>query len=307
MADLQPGASQQRPVLVQALERRALQLEMRRVAVVASELVELVELKRRARATWAAGDYQAVASSFWDVGARLVRRVSVAIDEGVLDVACGTGNAAIRAAQAGARVVGVDLAPEMFETGRTLAAEAGVIVAWQAGDAESLPFDDATFDVVLSTFGCMFAPRHEVAALELVRVLRPGGRMGLCSWTPDGAIGDFFRMLGSHLPPPPTFASPPPLWGNESHVRGLFAEAGIDLDFDRESVDFRYASVTDAVETMTADFGPLVKARELLEPMDRWTALEKDLATFFERHNVAEGRDVLFPGEYLVVLGQKNT
>lgn len=306
MTDVQSGAPQPRQAPLRAVDRRALLPQMKRVAMAAGEQVELMELKRRARATWAAGDYQSVARSFWDVGARIVRRVGVQPGEDVIDVACGTGNAAIRAAEAGAKVVGLDLAPELFEAGRELAADAGVTVEWREGDAESLPFDDASFDVVLSTFGCMFAPRHDVAAGELVRVLRPGGRIGLCSWTPDGALGDFFRMLASHLPPPSPFAAPPLLWGSRGHVRYLFDGAGISLEFDRESVDFRYDSVADAVEATAADFGPLVKARELLNPQGRWEALERELVAFFEEHNVAAGPDVVFPGEYLVVLGRKD-
>jgi len=139
-------------------------------------LAELAKLKQGARAMWAAGDYQAIAErQLWEVGARIVQRIDVKPGEAVLDVACGTGNAAIRAAQAGGLVVGVDLTPELLETGRRLAAAAGVEIELLRGDAEELPFDDASFDVVLSTFGCMFAPRHAVAAGELARVLRPGG------------------------------------------------------------------------------------------------------------------------------------
>lgn len=269
-------------------------------------MIELAELKQRARAMWAAGDYQSIAWSFWEVGARIVRRLGVSPDDDVLDVACGTGNAAIRAAQAGARVIGLDIAPEMFEAGHRLADEVDVAVGWREGDVESLPFADESFDVVLSTFGCMFAPRHDVVAAELVRVLRAGGRMGLCSWTPEGALGDFFRTISSHLPPPPPFAAPPLKWGNEAHVRHLFDGAGIKLEFERECVDFQYDSLAVAVGTTAADFGPLVKARELLEPLGQWDGLRHDLVAFFERRNVAAGNEIVIPGEYLVVLGRKD-
>jgi len=161
----------------------------------------LAEFKQRTRATWAAGDFPAVARrTLWEVGQRLVRRVGIGAGEDVLDVACGTGNVAIRAAQAGGRVVGVDLTPELLPTGRQLAEQAGVRIEWIEGDAEALPLGDESFDVVLSTFGVMFAPRHEVAASELVRVLRPGGRLGLCNWTPEGIQGALFRTLGAYLP-----------------------------------------------------------------------------------------------------------
>lgn len=150
----------------------------------------LAEVKQRTRATWAAGDFPEVARRYlWAVGERLVRHVGIGLDEDVLDVACGTGNAALRAAQAGGRTTALDLTPELFDAGRVLAAEAGVEIDWVEGDAESLPFDDERFDVVLSTFGVMFAPRHQVTANELIRVLRPGGRFGLANWAPDSPQG----------------------------------------------------------------------------------------------------------------------
>src|SRR6185503_10601427 len=147
-------------------------------------------------ATWAAGDFAEVARrGLWGVGQRIVQRVGIGRNERVLDVACGTGNAAIRAAQAGGRVVGLDLTPELFETGRRLAAGASVSVEWVEGDAEAIPYPDNSFDVVLSTFGCMFAPRHQVAAAELARVLRPGGRLCVTTWTPEGTMGQLFKTL----------------------------------------------------------------------------------------------------------------
>src|SRR6266568_355798 len=204
-----------------------------------TELPGLAELKQRTRATWAAGDFPAIAKrQLWEVGERLVRRVGIGSREDVLDVACGTGNAAIRAAEAGGDVVGVDLTPELFEAGREQAEEAGVELEWVEGDAEDLPFPDGSFDVVLSTFGVMFAPRHEVAAGELARVLRPGGRMGLTNWTADGVVGQMFRTMGSYLPaPPPVASGPPVLWGSEQHVRQLFAGTGVELSFAREATE----------------------------------------------------------------------
>jgi ubiquinone/menaquinone biosynthesis C-methylase UbiE len=164
----------------------------------------LDQMKQGVRATWAAGDYPAIAQrQLWPVGERVVRRVAVRPGEQVLDVACGTGNAAIRAAQAGGHVVGVDLTPKLLEEGRRLVSEAAVEIDFREGDAEALSVPDANFDVVVSVFGCMFAPRHEVAAHELVRALRPGGRLCVTAWTPDGAMGEFFRTLGGYMPPPP--------------------------------------------------------------------------------------------------------
>ena len=158
------------------------------------------EARERARATWAAGDYDAIVDYIWGVGGDLVDRVGVGDGDRVLDVACGTGNAAIPAAQRGGEVTGLDLTPELLERGRRRAQKEGVTIDWVEGDAEALPFDDASFDVMLSTFGCMFAPRHQVAAAEIARVLAPGGRIGIAAWTPDGTIGDFFRSLSASRP-----------------------------------------------------------------------------------------------------------
>jgi SAM-dependent methyltransferase len=262
-------------------------------------LAELATLKQGARATWAAGDYHAVAErQLWEVGARIVERVDVRPGEEVLDVACGTGNAALRAAQAGAQVVGVDLTPELFETGRRLAADAGVQVEWLQGDAEELPLRDERFDVVLSTFGCMFAPRHAVAAHELARVLAPGGRMALTSWTPEGAMGDFFRTVGAYMPPPPAgLADPPALWGSETHVRELFDGTGVELEFERDRVQPPQFESTDAaIEFLTSKFGPAMMVRQLTEASGRWPELHDALTTLYEREE---------PAEYLLTLGRK--
>jgi SAM-dependent methyltransferase len=263
---------------------------------------QLAELKGAARAMWAAGDYDAIASLIWDVGGRVVRRLGVSPGEDVLDVACGTGNAAIPAAQAGGRVVGVDLTPELFAAARTRAARARVDVDWVEGDAEALPFADASFDVVVSTFGVMFAPDHGTAAAELVRVLRPGGRLGLCNWTPEGSVGEFFALIAKHVPPPP--GMPPTLWGSEDHVRGLFAEARLALAFERELAYLSFDSLEQAVSTYETKFGPVVKARELLEREGCWGALRQDLAAMFERHNRSEDDGVSFAGEYLVLIAR---
>ena len=268
--------------------------------------MDVATFKQVNRTMWAAGNYDAIAELVWGAGERLVRRLGVRPGEDVLDVACGTGNAAIPAAEAGARVVGLDLTPELFERGRTRAEAAGVEIEWIEGDAEALPFADATFDVVVSTFGCMFAPRHEVAAGELARVLRPGGRLGVVAWTPEGFVGDFFRSLGAHLPPPPPFAAPPVLWGDPDHVRSLLGGAGLELEFERDQVEFRFDSARQAVECYETNFGPVIKAREHLEAEGRWEPARADFIELYERHELDEGGSLSFPGEYLIVLGRKN-
>jgi SAM-dependent methyltransferase len=252
---------------------------------------EIAAMKQAARATWALGDYGEVACrELWGVGPKLVARVGVTPGDDVLDVACGTGNIAIRAAEAGARVVGLDLTPELFETGRRLAAEAGVEVDWVEGDAEALPFADASFDVVLSSFGCMFAPRHELAASEIARVLRPGGRIGIASWTPEGSLGALLKQQ-----PVPPFASPPQLWGTEEHVRELFP--GFELEFERDvATDYEYASNEEAVEFFTTTFGPLMRLRAGAEEDGTWDEARAELLAWFEEDT---------PAEYLVALGRK--
>jgi SAM-dependent methyltransferase len=258
----------------------------------------LADMKQRVRATWAAGNFPEVARrGLWPVGERLVRRIGVHAGERVLDVACGTGNAAVRAAQAGGEVVGVDLTPELFDAAQREAAAAGVSVEWVEGDAEALPFPDESFDVVLSTFGVMFAPRHRVAAAELARVLRPGGRLGLCNWTPEGEQGQIFRALGGFAPPPPPFAEPPLPWGTESHVRELFEGTGIELQFERDVVDPpAFPSAAESFEWGAENFGPMIMLRPLLEQQGRWEELRATLLPFLERNQ---------PAEYLIVLGNK--
>ena len=261
-------------------------------------LQAVAEMKRRARATWAAGNYDIVADGIWPVGAAIVGAAQVRPGERVLDIACGTGNAAIRAAGAGASVTGLDLTPELFQAARRRAAEAGVEVEFVEGDAEALPFEDASFDVVLSTFGVMFAPRHAVAATEILRVLRPGGRIGLANWDPDGSVGNLFRTMAGHLPPLPPPAEPPLLWGKETHVRELFGER-INLAFSVARIALEPDKDRDEmVELFLSIFPPLVTARALLTPQGRWAAAEADirpaLATMY--------RD---PPTYLIVTGKR--
>jgi len=190
------------------------------------------------------------------------------------------------------------LAGRWLAAGRRLAAEASVNVDWVEGDAEAIPYPDDSFDVVLSTFGCMFAPRHQVAAAELARVLRPGGRLGLCNWTPEGSQGHFFRALGAYLPPPPDFAQPPLLWGREDHVRELFAGSGVQLEFERDTAIEAepFATGRDAVDFIASNFGPLMMLRGRLEAQGVWGEVREKLEALYERHD---------PAEYLVVLGRK--
>lgn len=252
---------------------------------------------------WGRGFYERTAEELRPVAARAIEHAAPVAGRRLLDVACGTGNAAIAAAQAGGRVVGLDLTPELFGPARRRAAQAGVTVEWVEGDAEELPFEDASFDVVVSTFGAMFAPRHEVAAAELARVVRPGGRLGLANWTPDGDIGALFRTVAGHAPPPAGAASPV-LWGTEAYVEELFAGSGIALELHREEVVLDFASVEEAVTDFTTTFGPIVKARERLEPDGGWPPLHDDLERLFAQRGDRTAGRCGFAGEYLVVLGR---
>jgi SAM-dependent methyltransferase len=254
-------------------------------------------LKQEARAVWSAGNYDAVSRGIVEVGRALVDAVGVRIGERVLDIATGTGNAAISAALAGGRVVGLDLTSSMFDAASQRASEAGVEIEWVEGDAEALPFAAGAFDVALSTFGIMFAPRHAVAAAEMVRVVRDGGRIGLANWTPEGTVGGLFGVIARHLRREGDDS--PMLWGVEQHVRDCFAGADIELAFERRSLRLNPAiDVEQAAAFYLAAFGPLVRARERLEPEARWEAAAAELVPAIERMMVT-------PPEYLLVTGIK--
>jgi SAM-dependent methyltransferase len=267
-------------------------------------MTAVADLKRAHRATWASGDYAAVAEVIDELPPRdLLSRMDIAPGHEVLDVATGTGNIALRAALAGAQVVGQDLTPELFSTARRRAEQHDVTIEWVEGDAEELAFEDDSFDRVLSAFGVQFAPRHRIAAQELARVCRPGGRIGLVNWTPGGQIGQLFKIIGGYMPPAPDYASPPPLWGDEAHVRDLFAGTGVELEFARGHNPWRFDSAERYVEFMETNYGPLVKARERLTGEGTWAACREEVVALAERHNVASDGSLLMMAEYLVVIG----
>ena len=263
-------------------------------------ITELDQMKQGARATWAAGDYPAIAQrQLWPLGERIVGRIGVR---------AGRGRARRRLRhrqrrpprRAGRRRgwSASTSRPELLDEGRRLAGEAGLDIEFVEGDAEALPVADARFDVVVSVMGCMFAPRHRVAAAELARVLRPGGRLCVTGWAPDGAMGTMFKTLGSHLPAPPPFAESPLGWGSEDHVRELFEGSGVELEFAREQSPFApFDSIDDEIAFTTAKFGPLIMARRMLEPAGRWQALLDDLRAFAETRPPT--------AEYLVTTGRK--
>src|SRR3954468_22108233 len=200
--------------------------------------------RQQARATWAAGDFDAIAEFIWEVGGVAAAAADCGPADRVLDIAAGSGNAAIQAAQRGADVVASDLTRELFAPGRRRASDNGVELEWVEADAEDLPFEDASFDVALSTFGIMFAPRHSVAATELARVVKPGGRIALCSWRPAGFIGEMFQTIAGFLQPPPPPGGPPVRWGLEESVHELLDDA-FEIQTEERIFRQRYAGSVD--------------------------------------------------------------
>lgn len=263
----------------------------------------LANLKRAHRGIWASGSYATVAERLIeDVPPRhLLERVEIKPGMPVLDVATGTGNVALRAAELGARVTGLDLTPELLARARERATDAGVEIDWVEGDAEDLPFEDGSFDCVLSTFGVQFAPRHQVVASELVRVTRPGGTIGLVNWTPQGHLGRVLKAVGSRMPKPPEFASPPPLWGEEEHLRGLFAAGRPTLELERATNPFvGFGSAAEWVDFMAANYGPLLKAKEKLAPQGDWEELRGELVALTAALDQGEPGELRIEAEYLL-------
>jgi ubiquinone/menaquinone biosynthesis C-methylase UbiE len=257
------------------------------------------EFRQQQRAIWEAGDYPPLSELISGVGELVVERSGVEPGISVLDVACGTGNAAFPAARAGARVTGLDLAPSLLEAGRRKAEAAGVEIEFIEGDAEDLPFDDASFDRVFSTFGHMFAPRHRRTASEMARVCRTGGLIAICCWTPEGTVGDVFAASANYMPPPPDFAEPPILWGTESHVREMFPDATA-FEFERHSATIEWESTNAWADYFFERFGPLVTARQMLG--DRFEELGEKLIAVFDQRNEADDGSLRLPQEYLLSL-----
>ncbi|WP_305093537.1 class I SAM-dependent methyltransferase [Prescottella sp. R16] len=249
-------------------------------------------LKVKHRAVWASGDYPAVAADIIpDLGAVLTRAAGVHAGQRVLDVGAGTGNAAIPAALAGAEVVASDLTPELFERGRELAAERGAHLEWQEADAEALPFADDEFDVVLSCVGVMFAPHHRDSADELVRVCRPGGTIGLLSWTPEGFVGRMFAAMKPYAPPPPPGAQPPPLWGDETHVRDLLGDRVADVVASRDVVRVDHFDGPEAFrDYFKTNYGPTIAVyKAISDDADKVASLDTALADLARQFDVGDG------------------
>ena len=265
-------------------------------------------LKAKHRAMWALGDYPTVASQVIpSLGYELVNACGVRAGDRVLDVAAGAGNAAIPAAHAGATVVANDLTPQLLQAGEATARRAGINLRWEVGDAEALPYSDAEFDVVLSCVGVMFAPHHGAAAAELLRVCRPGGRIGLLNWTPEGFIGQMLATMKPYLPPPPAGTQPPPLWGDEDHVLALLGDGVTDVTTDRRSVTVdRFTTPEEFRDFFKANYGPTIAAYQALaDRPDLAAALDADLVELARHHDTGNNTTVM-NWEYMVLTAHKH-
>jgi len=265
---------------------------------------DFTAVKSRQQLAWSSGDYAMVGVTLQIVGESLCEAVDLRSNQRVLDVAAGNGNATLAAARRFATVVSTDYVPALLERGAERATAERLPVTFQQADAEALPFDDASFDVVLSTFGVMFTPDQEQAARELLRVCRPGGRIGLANWTPDGFIGQLFKTIGKHVPPPPGVRSPA-LWGSTAHLATLFGPGASIRASERQFV-FRYRSPEHWLEVFATYYGPVHKALGALEGGKR-AALEADLRALLDTSNQARDGTLVAPSDYLEVVVTRET
>lgn len=268
-------------------------------------MTDIAAIKQQARATWAAGDFDAVVPFIWDAGTAAADASRCGPGDRVLDIAAGSGNAAIQAAMRGATVVASDLTPELFEPGRRRAAENGVELEWVEADAEELPFETGSFDAAISTFGIMFAPRQAVAAAELARVVKPGGRIALCSWKPVGFVAEMFATIASFLNPPPPPEGPPVRWGTEEGAHALLDDT-FEIDCEERTLLQRYDGPLDEMTDYFMDrFGPMVMARRALEPAGRWDEFLQAYRELTHRWNEGDDDTAALPAAYLLVTGTR--
>lgn len=262
--------------------------------------VDFAAIKQRQQATWASGDFAIVGTTLQIVGETLAEAVDIRAGEAVLDVAAGNGNATLAAARRFAKVTSTDYVPHLLEKGEARARAEGLDVRFQVADAEALPFESGAFDAALSTFGVMFTPDQHKAAGELLRVVRGGGRIGMANWTPEGFIGQLFRVIGSHLPPPAGIKSPA-LWGTEPRIVELFGREATDIRCERRIFNFRYLSVAHWLEVFRNYYGPTHKAYAALDAAGQ-AKLTTDITALLERLNVAGPGSLVVPAEYLEVV-----
>jgi len=255
------------------------------------------EIKARQQATWASGDFAVIGTTLQVVGEQICEAVDLRSTDRVLDVAAGNGNATLAAARRFADVTSTDYVPSLLDRGRERAEAERLPVRFETADAEALPYDDESFDVVLSTFGVMFAPDHEAAAREMLRVCRPGGRIGLANWTPQGFVGHLFPVVARYAPPP-AGVRPASLWGTTAHVDALMGDAAGAITHQVRTFMFRYRSAEHFVDVFRAYFGPVHKAFGALDAAGR-KSLENDLLALLREWDRGNGRGLVIPGDYL--------
>jgi 2-polyprenyl-3-methyl-5-hydroxy-6-metoxy-1,4-benzoquinol methylase len=266
---------------------------------------EMETLKTKLKATWISGDFGKIAESFTEGAAEFVERLNLKPGMRVLDVACGTGNQSIPAARTGAKVTGVDIAPNLIEEARKRAANENLQIQFDEGDAESLPYTDESFDVVMTMFGAMFAPRPELVSAELLRVCRPGGVIAMANWTPTGFIGQMFKIVGSHVTPPQNMPSPL-LWGNETMVRERLGEAVSEINFQPRLISFTFPfGVPETIEYWREFYGPTHKAFAALDKNGQ-AALRRDLEKLWAENNLLTDGTTHVESEYLEVTAFRN-
>jgi ubiquinone/menaquinone biosynthesis C-methylase UbiE len=261
---------------------------------------DLPAVKSRQQVAWSSGDYAVIGITLQLVGELLAEACDLRCDEAVLDVAAGNGNATLAAARRGCIVTSTDYVSTLLERGAERARAERLDVRFKVADAEALPFDDASFDAVLSTFGVMFAPDHAQAASEMARVCRPGGRIGLANWTPEGFVGQMFKTLGRHVPPPAGVQSPA-LWGVERHLQSLFGERASAIAVTPRIFNFRYRSAAHFIDVFRTWYGPVHKAFAAL-PADKAHALERDLTQLLDSMNRGGAGSRVVPSEYLEIV-----
>ena len=265
---------------------------------------DFAAIKLRQQASWASGDFAVVGTTLQIVGESLVEAVNLQAGERVLDVAAGNGNATLAAARHFADVTSTDYVPALLDKGRARAQAEGLSIKFQVADVEALPFEDRSFDVVLSTFGVMFTPNHQQSAREMLRVTRSGGRIGLANWTPEGFNGRLFKVIGAHVPPPAGLKSPA-LWGTEPHLVELFGAQASDIKCARRIFNFRYKSTAHWVQIFRDFYGPTHKAFASLQG-EAHKALERDITSLLNEMNSAGAKSLVVPGEYLEVVVTKH-
>jgi SAM-dependent methyltransferase len=261
---------------------------------------DFTALKTRQQAAWASGDYAVIGTTLQIVGEQLAEACDLCWDERVLDVAAGNGNATLAAARRGCNVTSTDYVGALLARGRERAKAEGLEVTFEVADVEALPYPDASFDAVLSTFGVMFAPDHARSAAEMARVCRPGGQIGLANWTPESLVGGMFKAIGRQIPPPAGVQSPA-LWGTEAHVRSLFGDQAAAIAITKRTFTFRYRSPAHFIDVFRTWYGPVHKAFAAL-PADQGAALERDLTDLLTRHNRSGNGALVAPSEYLEIV-----